>query len=322
MIVHLNGQLVPAQEAKIGVFDRGFIFGDSVYEGLRSFEGRVVALDRHVARMRSALRETRMDWDPAQMGPLSDALLRANRMEHAFVYWHVSRGTPLDGQPVRSRVPAGPIPPTIFGYCSPQPPMAKFDEGPATVTGAVRPDTRWTRGHLKSCSLMGNVIAAIETAEAGALETILVRDGLVSEASASNVLLALPRKGGQAEIATPSLESVSILGGITRALLIDEFPEIACRSVRVEELARASEVMVCGSTSMVTSVVMLDGRPVGDGKPGPVARRLLAGLVAGIRRDLRLSGPSAKPMADTGPIRVSPTARDILNRCTSSQAVA
>ncbi len=316
MIVHLNGALVPAAEAKVGVFDRGFVFGDSVYEGLRAFRGRIVALDRHAARMRSALGEARIEWDPGQLGRLCDELLRANGMEEAFVYWQISRGAPTPGQPVRSRIPAGPIAPTIFGYCSPQPPMAKFEEGPPSVTGAVRPDTRWTRGHLKSCSLMGNVIAAIETAEAGAQETILIRDGLVAEASASNAILALPKRGGKTEIATPSLESVSILGGITRALLIDEFPEIVCRPVRVEELPKASEVMVCGSTSMVTSVVTLDGRTVGDGAPGPVARRLLAGLVKAIKRDLGLDEP--RPDA----ARVTTSARDMLNRCTTPQAAA
>lgn len=323
MIVHLNGRLVPAAEATVGVFDRGFVFGDSVYEGLRSFRGRVVAMDRHVARMRSALRETRIDWDPGQMARLSEELLAANGMEEAFVYWQVSRGAPAPGQPVRSRTPAGPITPTIFGYCSPQPPMAKFEEGPGAVTASVRPDTRWTRGHLKSCSLMGNVIAALEAADAGAQETILVRGGLVAEASASNVLVAMTRKGGALEVATPSLESVSILGGITRALLIDEFPEIVCRAVRVEELPRAAEVMICGSTSMVTSVTVIDGRPVGDGKPGPVARRLLAGLVNAIKRDLRLDAPGPRASAEAGPaIRVGQAARDILNRCTTSQAVA
>lgn len=315
MIVHLNGRLLPAPEARVSVFDRGFVFGDSVYEGLRSFEGRIVALERHAARMRSALAEARIEWDPGRLGTLSDELLAANAMGDAFVYWQITRGTPTPGQPVRSRTPAGPIPPTVFGYCSPQPPMAKFEEGPPTVAAAVRPDTRWTRGHLKSCSLMGNVLASIESVEAGAQETILVRDGLVAEASASNVLLALPASGGGVEIATPSLDGVSILGGITRALLIDEFHEIVCRAVRVEELFRASEILVCGSTSMVTSVVLLDGRPVGEGRAGPVARRLLAGLVAAIRRELRLG--AAAPA-----VRVGQAARDILTRCTTSQAVA
>ncbi len=322
MIVHLNGALVPVTEAKVGVFDRGFVFGDSVYEGLRAFRGRIVALDRHVERMRSALKESRIDWNPAQMGSLSDALLRANGMEEAFVYWQVSRGTPAPGHPVRSRIPVGPMPPTVFGYCSYQPPMSKFEQGPLMVAAAVRPDTRWTRGHLKSCSLMGNVIASIESAEAGAQETILVRDGVVAEASASNVILALPGRAGEIEIATPSLESVSILGGITRALLIDEFPEIVCRAVRVEELPKAGEIMVCGSTSMVTSVVTLDGRPVGDGQPGPVAKRLLAGLVRAIKRDLGLDSPAPAAESTPATARVSISARDILNRCTTPQAVA
>lgn len=316
MIVHLNGALIPAAEARLSVFDRGFIMGDSVYEGLRTFSGKVVALERHVVRMRAALKETRLPWDPTQLERLSDSLMAANAMPDAFVYWQISRGVPLPGQPVRSRIPAAPIPPTVFGYCAPQPPMATFEEGPPTVSAAICRDTRWERGHLKSCSLMGNVVASYEAAETGAQDVVFVRNGYVAEASASNVVIAVPGPDGRTEIATPSLDSVSILGGITRAQLLDEFPEIVSRKVRVEELPRASEVLICGSTAMVTSVTRLDGRLVGNGRPGPVAERLMAGLVRAIKRDLRLDATVA------GQIRVAPVARDMLTRCTTPQAVA
>ena len=309
MIVHLNGVLSPADQARVSVFDRGFVFGDAVYEGLRAFGGGIVGLDRHGARMKRALGEARIDWDPAQLGPLSDALLKANGMRDAFVYWQITRGAPGPGQPVRTRTPQGPMAPTVFGYCSPQPPIEKFEE-PPTLTAAIRPDTRWTRGHLKSTSLMGNVLAGLEAQETGAQDAVLVRAGLVSEGLATNVVLALPGENGKVELTTPSLESVSILAGVTRALLLDEFPEITSRPVRVEELARATEVMLVGSTAMVTAVTALDGRPVGDGRPGPQSRRLIAGLVRRIRRDLALGG------------EVQVRTRDMLTRCTTSQAVA
>jgi len=294
VIIHLNGKLVPASEARVSVFDRGFVFGEGVYEGLRSFRGRIVAMQRHVDRMRNGLRECRIDWDPAQMGPLTDALLKANAMPDAFIYWQVTRGAPAAGQPVRTRTPQGPMTPTVFGYCGAQPPIEKYapPAAPPTVTAVTRPDTRWLRGHLKSISLLGNVLAAIEASEAGAQDAILTRDGLVTEGTATNVILALPGRGG-VELVTPSLESVSILAGVTRALEVEKGPGVVSRPVRVEELGRASEVMLVGSTSMVTSVVELDGRPIGGGRPGPQAHRLLAALVEIIRADLALDRPAA-----------------------------
>src|SRR5262249_23064644 len=159
-----------------------------------------------------------------------------------------------------------------------------FDR-PPTVTCAVVPDTRWHRGHLKSTSLLGNVLAAIEAGEQGSQDAILVREGLVAEGSATNVVLAVPTPGGGTGLVAPSLDSVSILGGITRELLVDFVPDLIVRSVREEELFLASEVMLVGTTSMVTSVTHLNGRPVGDGTPGPLASRLLRDLLGIINDD-------------------------------------
>lgn len=317
VIIHLNGRLLPVEQAAISPFDRGFIFGDGVYEGLRAFRGKIVALDLHIRRMRYALSEARIDWDPQQLEDLSDSLIEANNLPDSFVYWQVTRGTPLPGQPVRTRTPAGLMKPTIFGYCTQQPPIEHFS-APPTVTAAVRPDTRWTRGHLKSTSLLGNVIAAMEGQENGAQDVILVRNGLVGEGSATNVILSVPGRGGRSELITPSLDSISILGGITRALLLEAVPEIVARPVRVEELFRANEIMLVGSTSMVTSVIQLDGRPVGEGAPGPQSRRLLAELVRVILAEherARSFAPSLEAPAswnDAGPGQP----------CTTSQAVA
>jgi D-alanine transaminase len=290
VIVHLNGKLVPREEASVSVFDRGFIFGDGVYEGLRACRGGIVAMDRHQRRLRDGLRETRIAWDVDVLPAACKALLEANRMPDAFVYWQVTRGTPPAGQPVRSRVPTGAMTPTVFGYCSAQPPIEKYlaPAEPPTVTAAVVPDTRWHRGHLKSISLLGNVLAALDSAEARAQDAILVRDGLVAEGSATNVVLAVPTAGGKTELVTPSLDSVSILGGITRELLVDLVPGLKVRAVEEEELFAASEVMLVGTTSMVTSVTELNGRRVGSGKPGPRARGLLTDLVGIINDDLRL----------------------------------
>jgi D-alanine transaminase len=294
VIVHLNGKLLARDQARVDPFDRGFIFGDGIYEGLRSFRGRVVAMDRHIRRMRDGLREAGIRWDADQLEPLTEALLAANSMPDAFIYWQVTRGAPVAGQPVRSRIPAPGTPPTVFGYCSPQPPAEHYAAGPATVAAATIADTRWLRGHLKSISLLGNVLAATDAAHLGAQDAILIRDGLVAEGSATNVVLALPAAAG-IELVTPSLDSVSILGGITRELLVDFVPGLKVRALREEELFNASEVMLVGTTSMVTSVTQLNGRPVGDGAPGPAARSLLRDLLGIINAELSLGLDVPKP---------------------------
>jgi D-alanine transaminase len=300
VIIHLNGKLMPPEAAAISPFDRGFVFGDGVYEGLRSFRGKLVGMDRHIARLRDGLRETRIEWDASQLTRITDELIKANNLPDAFIYWQVTRGTPGPGQPVRSRVPSGAMTPTVFGYCSAQPPIEKFVNAmPPTVTCATTEDTRWTRGHLKSISLLGNVIAALEATEASAQDAVLVRDGLVGEGTAANLVLALPGAGGKIQVVTPSLESVPILAGVTRALLMQAAPEIVSRPVQIEELHKASEAMLVGTTTMVTSIVELDGKPVGEGRPGPVAVRLLKKLTGAIAADLGFRDVLEKLKADT-----------------------
>ncbi|MCC6659651.1 MAG: aminotransferase class IV [Phycisphaerales bacterium] len=308
MIIHLNGGLVPAEQAAISPLDRGFVFGEGVYEGLRSFRGRVVGSAHHAERMRRGLQECRIDWDPGQLEEMTRDLLAACGLPDAFIYWQVTRGAPAPGQPMRSRVPAGAMKPTVLGFCTPQPALEQY-RVPQAISAAVRPDTRWTRGSLKSTSMLGNVLASLEAYEDGAQDALLVRDGLVGEGTCANVVLALPRSDGTTELATPSLDSAPILPGVTRALLLDWVPEMVSRPVRVEELARASEVMLIGSTAMVTSITRLDGRPVGSGTPGPAAHSLLESLIDAIRADLGLGA-------------AEPPAAVILKTCVKSQAVA
>lgn len=286
MRVHLNGEIVAASEARVSVFDRAFLFGDGVYEGLRACDGVIVGLGAHVDRMRGGLRETRIEgFDPGALGEMSDALLAANGMRDAFVYWQVTRGAPSrfeDGASVRSRSPvasAG-FAPTVFGFCNALPRLETYVE-PGVRSVSVRPDTRWTRGHIKSVSLMGNVLASLEAGEEGADDAILVRDGLVTEATATNVVIAV---GGK--LATPPVGRGSILSGVTRRLLLEEDPTIEEREISEVELRGADEVMLVGTSSMVVSVTSLDGRPVGSGRVGPASRGLLATLVRAIRKDV------------------------------------
>lgn len=288
MKVHLNGKLVPAEEARVGVFDRGFLFGDGIYEGLRTFGGNIIGLDRHLARMGDGLEQTDIPWDPGQLKALTDELLAANGLEDAFVYWQITRGEPAPGEPVRARVLTGQIRPTVFAYCTELPSLDQHTE-PRSCDAVLTDDVRWLKGRVKSISLLGNVLCAIEATKAGVAESLMTRGELVAEASASNVILALPGDDGATELVTPSLESVPILGGVTRAMILEAVPEIAERAVGVEELAKASEILLVGTMAMITSVTKLDGRVIGDGTPGPQARRLFDALVDAIGHDVGLS---------------------------------
>lgn len=291
VIVHLNGQLVPAAEAKISPFDRGFVFGDGVYEGLRAFEAaggvRIIGLAAHIRRMNAGLREAGIEWDAAAIGPASLELLRANRQGEAFVYWQVTRGTPPEDEPVRSRVPPvnSGMRPTVFGYCAPLPALASIDTPPRKKAVTCR-DIRWELGHLKSISLMGNVMTALAASGRGGEEAVMLRERegrtLVTEGLATNVLAVLRSHRG-VEIVTPDLRTVPILEGVTRRILLRERPEIVERPIELRELQGARELMFVGTTTLVTSIVELDGRPVGDGTPGPETRRLFKTLLEAIR---------------------------------------
>jgi branched-subunit amino acid aminotransferase/4-amino-4-deoxychorismate lyase len=130
VIVHLNGRLVPADEAQVSVFDRGFLFGDGVYEGLRAFGGRVHSVKRHEERLREGLDATGIPGRPDELGRLCSALIEANGLTDAFVYVQYTRGTPGPGHAPRMRVPDGPMEPTVFGLCMAQPPIDRYVDVP------------------------------------------------------------------------------------------------------------------------------------------------------------------------------------------------
>lgn len=279
VIVHLNGRLIDQSHACVSVFDRGFLFGDGVYEGLRTTHGVVIGLDQHIDRMRQGLSETRIEgFDPLMLESIADELLSANGIQDAFVYLQVTRGVPADGA-ARSRVPARGNPPTVFAYCTPVAPVEAC-RVPEVRTVALRPDTRWTRGHVKAISLLGGVLAAIEAAEVGADDAIMHRDGLVTEGTATNVFAVL---GGR--VVTPPLACAPMLAGVTRRLLLSADPSIEERPIGTDELLRADEVMLVGTRTMVASVSRIDGRRLPRPAPGEHARRLLSALCEAITGD-------------------------------------
>jgi D-alanine transaminase len=276
-IVYLNGAWLPRAEAVVSVDDRGFLFGDGVYEVVRVVRGGFVDGDRHFRRLARSLAELALP-DPATTGIDVSAIARellkrqglAGRGE-AVVYIQVTRGA----APRRHAFPPAGTPPTIFVAASPFVPKPEKATGAAVITS---PDVRWQRCDIKSINLLANVLANQRAAEGGAYEAILVRDGWVTEATHSSVFAVVDG------LLRTHPNGPAILPGVTREVVL-ELAAGAAMEVRQEaltaaELAQASEVFLTGTTTDVMPVISIDGAAVGSGVPGPVARRLGALLDA------------------------------------------
>lgn len=266
---YLNGSLMPLREARISPLDRSFLFGDGVYEVIAARAGRPRRLPSNLARLSRSLLELRIrnPHSAEQWTRIVERLIAANGGGDIYTYLQVSRGAEYG----RNHAPLPDIEPTVFGFCAPLPlPSAQvLERGVSCITGS---DTRWARCDIKSVALLANVLLRQQAVEAGAAEIILLRDGHLTEASASSVLVII---GG--EIRTPP-NSPQLLPGTTRSL-IEELADqhgIPRRVVAVTEaqLRSAEELWLTAATRGVIAVTTLDGQPVGHGKPGPLWRRM------------------------------------------------
>ena len=268
MTVFLNGKLLPAEQASVSVLDRGFIFGDGVYELVPVYSRVPFRLDEHLARLERSLGEAKIrnPYTRAQWRAHIYQVIDAQPFEDQGVYFQVTRG-------VAKRDHAFPqnAEPTVFMMSNPltNPPPAQVEKGAAAVSAQ---DNRWLRCDIKSISLIGNVLLRQLSAEAGAAETILFRDGRLTEASASNVFIV--KRG---VIQSPPKTNL-ILPGITYDVVAElaranglplEFKDVSEAEVRA-----ADEVWITSSSKEVLAIVELDGKRVGDGRPGPVFRRM------------------------------------------------
>ena len=269
-MVFLNGKFMPVEEARVPVLDRGFIFGDGVYELIPVYSRVPFRMDEHLARLERSLAAVRIrnPYSRAEWRDIILQLVAKQPFEDQGVYFQVTRG-------VAKRDHAFPkdAVPTVFVMSNPlvNPPQELVQRGAAAVSAV---DDRWQHCDIKSISLIGNCLLRQVSADAGAVETILFRDGNLTEASASNVFVV---KGGV--ILSPP-KSHLILPGIT----YDVIAEIAqaaglaleYRNISEAEVRGADEVWVTSSSKEVLAIVTLDGRPVAGGKPGPVFRRVHA----------------------------------------------
>jgi D-alanine transaminase len=269
-MVFLNGKFMPVEEARVPVLDRGFIFGDGVYELVPVYSRVPFRMDEHLARLGRSLASVRIR-DPYSRAEWRDIILQLvakQSFEDQGVYFQVTRG-------VAKRDHAFPkdAAPTVFIMSNPlvNPPQELVERGAAAVTAV---DDRWLHCDIKSISLIGNCLLRQVSADVGAVETILFRDHKLTEASASNVFVV--RNG---VILSPPKSNL-ILPGIT----YDVIAEIAqaaglpleYRDVSESEVRSADEVWVTSSSKEVLAIVTLDGKPVAGGKPGPVFRRVYA----------------------------------------------
>lgn len=265
---YLNGVFQPLAQCQVSVLDRGFIFGDGVYEVIPVYGRRVFRADDHLARLARSLDAVGIK-NPSQANDwlaLVRELIARNAPDDQCIYIQVTRG-------VAKRDHAFPqgVEPTVFMMSFPFPhvPEQKRAQGVACITA---PDLRWRNAHIKSISLLGNVLARQLSVESNATETVLIRDGLLTEASASNVWLV--RNG---RLAAP-LRDHDKLEGIRVGLLQELCGEIGIklefRPISEWELRCADEILLTSATKEVLSVATLDGKAVGQGKPGPVATAL------------------------------------------------
>ncbi|MDQ2694708.1 MAG: D-amino acid aminotransferase [Pseudomonadota bacterium] len=268
-IAYLNGAFPPLAEAQISPLDRGFLFADGVYEVIPVYHGRLFRLAGHLARLDNGLAALRLDpgLDHAGWTRLLEELVARNGGGHLAIYLQITRGA---AAPRDHAFPAVPRP-TVFAMCSPLKPLpeAVRREGLSAVT---LDDIRWSACHLKTIALLPNVLARQQALDRGADDAILVRDGILTEAAAGNLFLV---RGGA--LLTP-LKDHRILPGITRDLILElaganaiPFHEEDLPAAVLED---AGEVWITSSTKEILPVTRIDGRPVGDGRPGPLWRRL------------------------------------------------
>jgi D-alanine transaminase len=269
-VVFLNGKFLPVDEARVPVLDRGFIFGDGVYELVPAYSRVPFRLDEHLARLERSLGAVRIrnPYGRAEWRDILTQLVAKQAFEDQGVYLQVTRG-------VAKRDHAFPkdAVPTVFAMSNPLvcPPQELVERGASAVTAE---DFRWQRCDIKTISLIGNCLLRQASVDAGAVETILFRGGKLTEASASNVFAV--HRG--VVLAPP--KSNLILPGITYDVVVELAQAgglpLEFRDLTEAEVRGADELWVTSSSKEVLAIVTLDGKAVGDGRPGPVFRRMYA----------------------------------------------
>jgi len=267
-IVYLNGEFMPLEDARIPVLDRGFIFGDGVYEVIPVYSGHPFRLPEHLQRLQHSLDSVRLanPMSDAEWTKLTHETVARNQGNDQSVYLQITRG-------VARRDHAFPrdVSPTVFMMSSPLVTPAKelVDHGVPAITAT---DYRWLKCNVKSVSLLGNCLLRQSAADAGAAEVVMFRDGYLTEGSSSNVFAV-----SKGKLLAPPKNHL-ILPGITYDVVLElaaanRMP-LEVREIPEQEVRAADELWLTSSTKEVLAIATLDGKPVGTGKPGAVFRKI------------------------------------------------
>lgn len=267
----LNGEWLPLEQARVPVLDRGFIFGDGVYEVVPVYGGRKFRWAQHLARLQRSLAaiSIRNPHDEAGWTRLVDELIARHPWPDQFVYLQITRGVARRDH----AFPPADTNPSVFAMSSElvAPPAAQLERGVAAVT---LPDERWLHCDIKSTSLLGNVLARQAAVATGAAECVMIRDGFLTEGAASNIWVV--RNG---TVFGPPKDNL-VLEGIRYGLVAELAREVGIpleiRRILREEVHAADELMLSSATKELLPITRLDGRPVGSGSPGPVFAALRA----------------------------------------------
>ena len=270
MTIYLNGEYMPIAEAKISVLDRGFIFGDGVYEVIPVYSRKAFRLAEHLHRLQYSLDGIRLQnpHSESEWTNIINELIARNPGEDQYLYLHITRGVAKRDH----AFPNPPVRPTVFMMSNPlsTPPAALLQSGVSAVTAQ---DNRWLRCDIKAISLLPNVLLRQMAVDAGCTETILIRDNaFMTEGAASNIFVVKNVK-----LLAPPKDNL-MLPGITYDVVL----EIAAanniphevRKIAVAEVFAADELLLTSSTKEVLAITQLDGKPVGTGKPGAMFARL------------------------------------------------
>ena len=279
-IVYLNNKFLPADQACVPVLDRGFIFGDGVYEVIPAYGGKLFRLDEHLQRLQNSLTAVRIpnplsntDWST-----MLNELIAQNNGDEQSLYLQVTRGSAQRDH----AMPDNPVP-TVFAMSNPLSPVSQEvrEHGIAAIT---LDDIRWQRCHIKAISLLPNILLRQEALDQDAAQAILLRDDFATEGAASNLFTV------RSDVLITPPTGPFLLPGITRDLILElaEANNIAhCeKNISRNELQSADEVWLTSSTKEILPVTRLDNAPIANGQPGPLFQRMLA-LYQNYKQQLR-----------------------------------
>lgn len=266
-LVYLNGNYVPLSQAKISVLDRGFLFGDGVYEVMPWYKGHFLGFEAHIERLNQSLTGIRLPafYSVEQWQEILLPLMNSNRNQS--IYLQITRGV----APKRDHLFPQPTIPTVFAMCNDIPDFLEREQG---IKGITIEDNRWALCNIKSTALLANVLLKQHAAEQGCAEVILIKQGYVTEGSASNVFAVIDG----VLMTTP--KSPDILAGITRDIVLkiahDSKIPVSEQIIPIATFKTASEIWITSSTREIVPVVELDDKPVAKGKSGAMWQQINA----------------------------------------------